>query len=140
MRVGIIGGGFVGGALRFGFNGFCETKIYDINPRIATHSLRETVLESDFIFICVPTPMNQTNDGEADDRIILQVLKNIDEISVSPNSIVIVKSSVPPGYMEKFVDIYPRLRLVFNPEFLTEKNAKHDFINADRIVLGGNKK
>ena len=34
-------------------------------------------------------------------------------------------------------DKYPNLRLVFNPEFLTERSANFDFINQDRVILGG---
>ena len=34
---------------------------------------------------------------------------------------------------------FTNLKIVFNPEFLTEKNAKYDFVNQARIVLGGEK-
>ena len=140
MTVGIIGGGFVGGALRCGFENFCETRVYDIDSGLATHSLSEVIDGSEYIFICVPTPMNTSDHGKADDRIILGVLDDITKIIPPDNTkIVIIKSSVPPGSMEKFSDLYPNLHLVFNPEFLTEKNARDDFINADRIVVGGDR-
>ena len=45
-----------------------------------------------------------------------------------------------PGSTEKFQKKYPQLKLVFNPEFLTERSAKFDFINQSRYVLGGNPK
>ena len=141
MTVGIIGGGFVGGALKFGFEDLVETRVYDTKPDICTHSLEETVLKSKYIFVCVPTPMNKSLEGKADDRIILSTLSQIDKlIKDTDQKILVIKSSVPPGSMEKFSHLYPSLRLVFNPEFLTEKNAKDDFINCSRIVLGGSKK
>ena len=34
-------------------------------------------------------------------------------------------------------DKFPELRIVFNPEFLTERAAKFDFINQTRVILGG---
>ena len=33
---------------------------------------------------------------------------------------------------------YQNLRICFNPEFLTERSAKFDFINQSRFILGGN--
>ncbi len=42
-----------------------------------------------------------------------------------------------PGSTAKFQKKYPQLKLVFNPEFLTERSAKFDFINQSRYVLGG---
>lgn len=59
-NVGIIGGGFVGSAVAFGFGSSnshdFNVKVYDIDPNKSTHTFEETVLESDFIFLCLPTP------------------------------------------------------------------------------------
>ena len=60
MKIGIIGRGFVGSAVKFGFspNVGCdaETKVFDVDPQKSTHSLNEVVNDSDFVFISVPTP------------------------------------------------------------------------------------
>ena len=62
-RIGIIGRGFVGSAVEFGFSAQtgcdAEIKVYDKDPSKSIHSLEETVNESDFIFLSVPTPSNQ---------------------------------------------------------------------------------
>ena len=42
-----------------------------------------------------------------------------------------------PGSSKDLQKKYPKLNLVFNPEFLTERSAKLDFINQARIILGG---
>ena len=42
-----------------------------------------------------------------------------------------------PGTTFQFTKKYPKLNLVFNPEFLTERSAKHDLINQSRFILGG---
>ena len=59
MKIGIIGKGFVGSAVAFGFSastGYDSTiRIFDKDPDKATHSLEQVVVESDFIFISVPT-------------------------------------------------------------------------------------
>jgi len=86
-------------------------------------------------FVCVPTPMFE--DGSADLSIVESVLAEL--ASVPGERIAVVKSTVPPGSVEtwnkKFLD--SELRIVFNPEFLTEANALDDMRNQNRIILGG---
>ena len=53
-------------------------KIYDKQTDKATNSLEEVVLDSDFIFISVPTPMKQ--DGSISLNIIYDVFKEIDSV------------------------------------------------------------
>ena len=50
-----------------------------------------------------------------------------------------IKSTVVPGTVEKLAEKYPKMNFVFNPEFLTERKARLDFINTSRIVLGSDK-
>ena len=61
-KIGIVGRGFVGSAVEFGFSAQtgCDAivKIYDKDPLKSVHTLKETVNESDFIFLSVPTPSN----------------------------------------------------------------------------------
>ena len=140
-RIGIIGLGFVGSAVRYGFspNVGCdaEIKVYDKDPNKSTHTLDEVVNQSDIIFMSVPTPSNK--DGSINLDIVDSVLKGVNSIS-NKDSIVIVRSTVIPGTTRKLQEKYPKLRLVFNPEFLTERSANFDFINQTRFILGGNKK
>tara|TARA_Y100001938_G_C8089308_1_gene434078 strand:+ start:431 stop:1282 length:852 start_codon:yes stop_codon:yes gene_type:complete len=140
-KIGIVGNGYVGGAIAHGFSpaatGTCEVKVYDVLPERATHSLYEVVNDSEFIFVSVPTPMNK--NGSISLKLINDAFKQIDDINEQENNIVILKSTVVPGTTEKLQKKYPKLNIVFNPEFLTEKSARLDFINQTRIVLGGNK-
>ena len=63
QKIGVIGNGFVGNAVQFGFSQKvgceAEVRVYDKNPSKSTHSLEETVNKSDFIFLSVPTPANE---------------------------------------------------------------------------------
>ena len=140
-KIGIVGNGYVGGAIAHGFSpaatGTCEVKVYDVLPERATHFLYEVVNDSEFIFVSVPTPMNK--NGSISLKLINDAFKQIDDINEQENNIVILKSTVVPGTTEKLQKKYPKLNIVFNPEFLTEKSARLDFINQTRIVLGGNK-
>lgn len=86
-------------------------------------------------FLCLPTPMFE--DGTADLSIVEGVL--VELAALPGDRIAIVKSTVPPGTTEGWNRRFEPtgLRVVFNPEFLTEANALDDMRNQDRIVLGG---
>jgi UDPglucose 6-dehydrogenase len=141
IKIGIIGKGFVGSAVNYGFscdpNYKADIKIYDKNPALSTHSIKETVNSSNIIFLSVPTPANI--DGSIDIRIVDSVLSEINRCQES-DSIILLRSTLIPGTTQFFSEKFPKLKLVFNPEFLTERNAKKDFINQSRIILGGDKK
>ena len=139
-KVGVIGGGFVGSAIVSGFGLHSEIKVFDKDPRKSTHTLEEVVNDSEFIFVCVPTPMSDAMGGEIDTTIIEKVFSDV-EVSMKSemNPILIIKSTVTPGTVEKLQDKYPSLNIIHSPEFLTERAANLDFINASRVVLGGNK-
>lgn len=140
LKIGIIGKGFVGSAVEFGFSaqtgGNSEIRIYDKDSSKATHSLHETVNESDYIFLSVPTPAKI--DGSNDLSILESVLYDIDAVNERIDNIILIRSTVIPGTTNRLQKMYPKLNLVFNPEFLTERSAKFDFINQSRVILGGN--
>ena len=142
-RIGIVGKGFVGAAVQYGFspNVGCESEVktYDVIKSKSTHTLDEVVNQSDIVFLSVPTP--SFSSGEIDLSILEKCLSDINSI-IEPgsNTIILIRSTVVPGTTRKFQDSFNNLKLVFNPEFLTERSAKFDFINQSRIVLGGEKK
>tara|TARA_B100001250_G_C19816742_1_gene798823 strand:+ start:2818 stop:3690 length:873 start_codon:yes stop_codon:yes gene_type:complete len=140
-KIGIIGKGFVGSAVAHGFSAACgydaEIRIYDKDSKKSINTLDDTVNNSDFIFISVPTPADK--NGKIDLSIINSVLKDIDAVNKNETNIVLVRSTVVPGTTQSLQDKFPSLRIVFNPEFLTERSAMFDFINQTRIILGGDK-
>ena len=137
-KIGIIGRGFVGSAVEHGFlcddNHKADVKIFDKSPKLSTHTLEETVNDSMFIFISIPTPANLNGSINLDALDI--VLNNINKC-IENDCIILIRSTITPGTSNFFSKKYPKLNIVFNPEFLTEKNAKEDFINQSRIILGG---
>jgi len=137
--IGIVGNGFVGSAVRYGFSPNvgvdAEVKVYDKDPNKSTHSLRE-VVDSDIIFLSVPTPSN--SDGSMNVDIVDSVLGDISQYAdLFEVGIILLRSTVTPGTTSKLQKKYPNLRIVFNPEFLTERSANFDFINQSRFILGG---
>ena len=142
QKIGIVGRGFVGSAVQFGFspNVGCdaEVRVYDIDPNKSIHTLEETVHESDFIFLSVPTPANE--NGSINIDIVDSALNDISELSYDYNwvndHVILLRSTVIPGTTAKLQEKYKNLSIVFNPEFLTERSAKFDFINQSRFILG----
>lgn len=141
-RIGIIGRGFVGSAVEFGFSAQtgCDAQIrsYDKNPDKSIHTLEETVNESDFLFLSVPTPSNP--DGSMNVEILESALADIQFVNDRNDNIVLIRSTITPGTTKILSRKFKNLNIVFNPEFLTERSAKFDFINQSRFILGGRKK
>jgi|TARA_R110002074_G_scaffold374944_1_gene551406 UDPglucose 6-dehydrogenase len=138
MKIGIIGNGFVGSAILHGFLLHAEDiLIYDKDPKRSTHELEALVKNSKVIFICVPTPMFES--GECDLSIVRNVTKELSKYREISEKVIVIKSTVVPGTVEDLASDYPNMNFVFNPEFLTERKARLDFINTSRIVLGSNK-
>lgn len=131
--VGIVGNGFVGEAQAFAFSPTADVKIYDSNPLKSLNTLDE-VLEQEFIFVCLPTPM--TESGEQDLSIIDNFFKTL---TPKEHSIFIIKSTILPGTTRNLQEKY-KCNIVFSPEFLTERTAKIDMLTQARIILGGDNK
>ncbi len=136
-NIGIVGNGFVGSAIASGFGLHANIKIYDKDPERSTHTLSDTVNQSEFIFVSVPTPMKGIMGGEIDLTIMDSVFEEIERVNQRSDNIFIIKSTVIPGSVERYVKRYPKMNIAFSPEFLTERAARLDFINSARIVLGG---
>lgn len=137
MKLGIIGNGFVGSAIIHGFVLHTDDiMIYDKNPKRSTHTINNLALNSDIIFICVPTPMFES--GECDLSIVESVVEELSQYKSINKKVIVIKSTVVPGTTEGLAAKYPEMNFVFNPEFLTERKARLDFINTSRIVLGSN--
>tara|TARA_B100000886_G_C20416722_1_gene489602 strand:- start:451 stop:1320 length:870 start_codon:yes stop_codon:yes gene_type:complete len=126
----IIGHGFVGRAVE---KVLLQSKlnIGIVDPKYFSTLEDFKELNPKFIFVCIPTPAKR--DGMPDYNILKSVIN--ESIKVFPNAIQIVKSTILPNALD-FVSNRDE-RIVFNPEFLTEKNALKDLINADFQIFGG---
>ena len=81
-KIGIIGKGFVGSAVQHGFSPSvgcdAEVKVYDKDPLKSLNTIDETINNSDFVFVSVPTPSN--HDGSADLTILERYKNNLSNI------------------------------------------------------------
>jgi UDPglucose 6-dehydrogenase len=134
--IGIVGCGFVGKAVAKGFAQFADIKIYDIDPLKSTHTLEETV-NSDFVFLCLPTPMISAEGGKANLKILEDVVEKINNVrDRNKESVYIIKSTVPIGTTKRLSEKYTDMYFVHNPEFLTARSAIIDFICPARNIVG----
>tara|TARA_Y100001970_G_C14191885_1_gene835884 strand:+ start:225 stop:1094 length:870 start_codon:yes stop_codon:yes gene_type:complete len=138
MKIGIIGQGYVGTAVKEVFKKYYDLLTYDINEKLSTTKNIEELTENvDLIFVCVPTPMNK--DGSCNLSIINSVMSEINSSVNKKCNLVAVKSTIPPGTTKKLNLMFSDLDIVFNPEFLTEANFIEDFKNQNRIIIGSDK-
>lgn len=131
-KIGIVGKGFVGGAMYENFKDYYDVNVYDTDPTKRTQELNELVKSSQIIFICVPTPM-VSSTGACDSSIVEDVVRKIAEIDRT--KVVVIKSTVPPGTTKRLSQ-ETGMSIVFNPEFLTEANYILDFKYQPLIVIG----
>ena len=138
MNIGVIGQGYVGTAIKLGFEDHYKVLTYDkFDLAKSTHSkISDLVEEVKVLFVCVPTPMRK--DGTCYTGIVEEVIREINE--TADGHIIVIKSTVPPGTTDRINAEYTNSTVIFNPEFLTEENFIEDFKNQSRIILGGDRK
>ena len=90
MKIGIVGVGIVGSAIKFGFE--------KLGHKVFTHDIIyntsiEDVKDTDVVFICVPTP--SLKDGKCDVQIVNDVVSELNGIDYQ--GIISIKSTVEPG-------------------------------------------
>lgn len=130
LNIGVVGIGTVGSAVSTAIKDtILNLKIFDKHKNLGS---LEDILDTVAVFVCVQTP---TTDGIQDLSFLCDVLCSLEKGDYA--GIVIIKSTVLPGTMEWLTKRFPTLRLVHNPEFLTEKNALTDFCNQPAVLVSG---
>lgn len=134
-KIGIVGFGFVGKAVEYGFREGNEIFIYD--KFLPSLPLEEVVKKAEVIFVGVPTPMTKSYskiDLSIVEEVTSELVKLARKNKVEP--IIVLKSTIVPGTTRRLSNELKYPRMAFNPEFLTEANYLMDFVNADRVVVG----
>lgn len=137
MRIGIIGYGYVGSAVAAAH----DRNLLMINDikleEWEQYTIEQIKANCGWIYVCLPTPMK--DDGSCDTSIVAGMLDQLKDYE----GFVICKSTAPPKF---YMDVQKecgkwkkyKFRLIHMPEFLTAKNAIHDYMNPELIVVGGN--
>lgn len=136
MKISIIGLGFVGNSMFESFkiknNGSYDVYGYDKYKNGGIGNL-ESCLNSDILFLALPTEYNHTL-GEYDKRPIISVLDELEKNNYI--KCIVIKSTVEPSTTEQLQQKYTKMNFIHNPEFLTARTAFEDFHNQSHIVLG----
>lgn len=117
MRIGIVGGGFVGSATALLRCPDIDVVIYDLDPTKCSPPGTGVadLIGRDLVFVCVPTPAYE--DGRCNTTIVERCIQSLKAAGVTN---LVLRSTVPPGTSD-------RLDVLFMPEFLTEANWRQDF-------------
>lgn len=130
MKITIVGHGFVGKAVEYGFK-TPGVRIQLVDPKYNV-SLKDIKLQENIAFVCVPTPMGK--NGVIDSSILVDTVK---QLKKRMSGIIVIKSTVTPDIIKSLIKGSGGNRIIYNPEFLTEKNAVDDFINPGMHIFGG---
>ena len=123
--IGIVGHGFVGKAIARVFMEHGHVQIYDVLPGKSPSTFEQAVC-SDIVFICVPTPMTDPENGNfaPDMSYVHGVFKQIkDTVRFHHHPVYVIKSTVCVGETEKIATEYEIDNVVHSPEFLTARGT-----------------
>lgn len=111
------------------------SKFFKTKELNLTATLDKQYAYQDAKFVIIATPTNfDVESNYFDTRSIDDVVRDISEINI--RATVIIKSTIPIGFMSKLRKRFPMLKLIFSPEFLREGHALYDNLYPSRIVVG----
>jgi UDPglucose 6-dehydrogenase len=132
--LGLLGLGFIGSAVLDTFTNYVDVKAYDVNEARCQNFYTDTIAQ-DVIFLALPTPMKK--DGNVDYSIVKKALEKLrDNLPKDVVKPVLIKSTLPPNILGSLMLEFPTLFIVHNPEFLTERSARHDYMQSNRFIFG----
>jgi UDPglucose 6-dehydrogenase len=130
MKIGIVGLGAVGNAIKKGFS-FLNHEVYIHDIKFKTNL--SDVINTEIVYICVPTPIGK--NGSCDTSIVEKVVKDLHKLNY--DGIIAIKSTVIPGTTQKLIKKYSNTKICHVPEFLREKFAYEDFVDNHNVLVVG---
>ena len=151
MHIGFIGLGKLGLDCAEVFASIYNVRGYDIYPRHSDYvqvcALSETIEQSDWIFIAVPTPHSEGYDGSVPSshmeprdfghEAVIDSIRAINDYASAPKKVVLI-STVLPGTTRKYFAnlLSTKHQFLYNPYLIAMGSVKWDMINPEMIMIG----
>lgn len=106
--------------------------IKDLNLSAST-DLKNSVSGADYVIVSTPTNYDEkTNffDTSSVEAVIAQVIES------EPSACIVVKSTIPVGFIDEIRERLKTEAVIFSPEFLREGKALYDNLHPSRIIIG----
>jgi UDPglucose 6-dehydrogenase len=112
-----------------------EVSEYLAQKNLNLKGVSEFPSQDDFDFVIIATPTNYDPDTNYfDTSTVESCIENL--YSQNSKSTIIIRSTLPVGFVERVKKKYPNQEIIFVPEFLREGKALHDNLYPSRIVIG----